>query len=195
MNPYHLLVANRTQGYTPLIRDIGRMLYGIIVVKKDGPIKTIQELEGKSIAFPAPNALGAALIPRAEFASVYHIDYKPVYVKSHTSVYLNVLLGRTDAGGGVQSTFNSQKPEVINGLKVIHETIRIAPHPIAAHPRVAKDVQKIFVSGILSLASTPEGSAMLAQAPIRKAGLAKMEDYRPLIKLNLDRFYVKAKQQ
>jgi phosphonate transport system substrate-binding protein len=61
MNPYHAIRANKKHGYAPLVRDVGRSLFGIIVVKKDSPIETVSELDGEIVAFPAPNALGAAL--------------------------------------------------------------------------------------------------------------------------------------
>jgi len=61
MNPYHMLVAEKKQGYIPLVRDNGRKLQGILVVRNDDEIKSVQDLEDKKIAFPAPNALGASL--------------------------------------------------------------------------------------------------------------------------------------
>lgn len=54
-NPYHVVVARKAQGYIPLVRD-KRPLVGILVVQKDSPINSIQDLNGKEIAFPAPNA-------------------------------------------------------------------------------------------------------------------------------------------
>ena len=73
MNPYHLIVANDTQGYLPLVRDYSNLLHGIIVVRKDSPIENVKQLDGKKVAFPAPNALGASLIPRAEFKRTFGI--------------------------------------------------------------------------------------------------------------------------
>lgn len=54
-NPYHMVLAKRAQGYIPLVRD-KTPLVGILVVHKDSPINSIQDLNGKEIAFPAPNA-------------------------------------------------------------------------------------------------------------------------------------------
>ena len=191
MNPYHLLVANEIQGYIPLLRDTGRTLYGIIVVRKDSAIKSIEDLQGKAIAFPAPNALGAALIPRAEFATKYHIMVKPVYVRSHTSVYLNVFLGRIPAGGGVRSTLNIQDPRIVKGLRVLFETTRTPPHPLAAHPRVPQSVREKVARAFIEFGGTAFGAKLLAQIPIKKIGPAKLSDYEPLRSLNLDRFYVR----
>jgi phosphonate transport system substrate-binding protein len=64
MNPYHAVMARRAQGYVPLVRDV-TPLSGIVVVRKDDPIKSVKELQGQEIAFPAPNAFGASLWIRA----------------------------------------------------------------------------------------------------------------------------------
>jgi phosphonate transport system substrate-binding protein len=190
MNPYHMIVANQTQSYLPLIMDNGRQLYGIIVVRKDSPIVDLQGLNGKTIAFPAPNSLGAALIPRAEFARKFKIKFTPKYVKSHTSVYLNVMLRQADAGGGVQKTFASQKEAIQQSLRVLYETKRVNPHPVAVHPRVsAKEAEQIRLA-FLAMGETQKGRDMLKKIPISKVGPASMANYIPLKSMGLEEFYV-----
>jgi len=191
MNPYHALVAHQQQQYRPVLRDIGRELYGIIVVRKDSPITELKHLDGKIVAFPAPNALGAALIPRTEFAKKFNITIKPKYVKSHSSVYLNVLLGQAAAGGGVQKTFEKQSAELKEQLRVLYETARVPPHPIVAHSRVnEKDIEKIQ-QAILDIGNTKEGKAWLSKIPVKKIGKASLDDYLPLGEMGLEEFYVK----
>ena len=191
MNPYHLLKANQSQGYTPLVRDVGRMLYGIVVVRKDSPVEDVKELDGESVAFPAPNALGAALIPRREFGEIYKINIQPEYVRSHSSVYLNVVTGQTVAGGGVHKTLQKQPENIRDALKVIYKTPQVAPHPVAAHPRINKATQDRVRAAFLQLADTPEGQELLANIPIKQLGTASLEDYEPLKQMGLDKYYVK----
>jgi phosphonate transport system substrate-binding protein len=191
MNPYHMIVANRDQGYLPIVRDNGRKLYGIIVARKDSPLQKIEQLDGKIVAFPAPNALGAALIPRAEFARTFKIKISPKYVKSHTSVYLNVATGAASAGGGVQKTFDRQPENIRALLKVIYKTPKVEPHPIAVHPRVSgADVKKVF-DALIAMGATEEGAGMLRKIPIKKVGSAKLADYDPIKAMGLAEFYVK----
>lgn len=191
MNPYHLIVANREQGYRPLVRDVGRTLYGIIVVRKESPLQEVADLDGKTIAFPAPNALGAALIPRAEFARKFHIDVTPRYVRSHTSVYLNVVTRRTDAGGGVQKTLEQQDRLVRDALRVLYRTGEVAPHPLAVHARVDTSVAEAVQRAFLELGASDEGRDLLAEVPIRRIGRATLGDYAPLAEMGLDDFYVR----
>lgn len=192
MNPYHALVAMETQHYEPLVRDHGRQLSGILVVHKDSPITTIAELNGKRVAFPAPNALGASLMTRADMANRFHIEVEPEYVQTHSSVYLNVALNRFVAGGGVLSTLKQQAPYIQDSLRVLYETERVAPHPVVAHPRVRRRDQQAVLKAFMTLGQSESGRELLRRIPMHEVGLASTDDYRSLKQLGLDAFYQKA---
>lgn len=191
MNPYHILVANKEQGYIPLVHDTGRQLFGILTVKKDGDIKSIKDLNNKKIAFPAPNALGASLLIRADLKNKFKINIIPSYVKTHSSVYLNVALGQTSAGGGVQKTFNQQSEDLKNSLQILYKTQKLPPHPLAAHPRVPKEVREAVKNALLKLGTTKEGQTLLKKIPINKIGEVTLKAYQPIRVLGLEKFYVR----
>jgi len=190
MNPYHLVIAYRKIGYQPLVRDVGRKLFGVLVVSKSGGIKKIEDLNKKIIAFPAPNALGASLQMRQELTDIFKLDFSSRYVKTHDSVYLNVLLGEAAAGGGVQKTLDQQKDEIKNNLRIIHTTTPVPPHPFVAHPQVSRTVAQNVKNTLLALGTTEAGRNMLFQIPIKKIGDADIKDYLILEKMGLERFYV-----
>jgi len=190
MNPYHAIVANEKQGYVPLLRDTGRDLYGIIVVKKDSPIKSVKELDGGIVAFPSPNALGAALLPRAEFVRKYNIKTDEIYVKSHSSVYLNVLLGKAIAGGGVQKTLSQQPEKIRSSLRVLYTTTKVSPHPISVHPRVNKAIQEKIKAAFLKMGEEVGGKKLLKGIPMKKIDEANLSDYDLLKTMGLEAFFV-----
>lgn len=190
MNPYHAIVANEKQGYTPLLRDNGRSLFGIIVVKKDSPILAVTELDNKTVAFPSPNALGATLLPRAELDRKFNIKVNPLYVKSHSSVYLNVLLGKTVAGGGVQKTLSQQPNKIRDKLRILYKTNTVSAHPLTAHPRVDKSVMQKVRAAFLDLGNNEKGKILLKKIPMKKIGPASIDDYRPLKEMELDEYYL-----
>lgn len=190
MNPYHLLKAHDAQGYLPLVRDVGRSLFGIVVAHKDTPIKSVQDLDGKTVAFPAPNALGATLIPRAEFGEHYKLEIQPMYVNSHSSVYLNVVAGVAIAGGGVQKTLQAQSTEIRDALKIIYKTRQVAPHPVAAHPRLSVETREKITRAFLYLGDGHAQRDLLSRIPMKKVGLATLDDYEPLRQMGLDKYYV-----
>jgi phosphonate transport system substrate-binding protein len=189
MNPYHFILANESNNYIPVVRDISTTLQGIIVVKKDGPFKKITDLNNQVIAFPAPNALGASLLTRQALQEVFHQKFTAKYVKTHDSVYLSVLLGTAAAGGGIKKTLRRQPLEYIKALRIIYTTQGFAPHPLAVHPRVPEPVVTAVKNALLSLGETQAGKTLLEKIPIKQIGVASMQDYLPLKDLNLERFY------
>lgn len=193
MNPYYAIVANQQLGYTPILRDLNKRLFGIIVVHKDSPLTDIKQIDGKKIAMPAPNALGASLLPRAEFSTKFNIKPKISYVKSHDSVYLNTAMGITDAGAGVAATFNRQSEEIRNELRILYKTGSVPTHPIVVHPSVPSDVVKRVQAAFLELGNSSEGKALLSKIPMKKIGKTKIQDYQVLIDMGLEVFYVKNK--
>lgn len=189
MNPYHLVIANDKAGYVPLVRDHGRQLFGVLVVSKASGINDPAALNGKTVAFPAPNALGASLQMRQELKDKFGVTVDPKYVKTHDSVYLHVLLGEAVAGGGVQKTLGRQKPEYRQNLRIIHRTEKVSPHPLAALPAVPEAVRKRVTEALLELGRSKEGAALLKKIPMKQIGVAEMEDYAPLRTMGLERFY------
>ncbi|MDP6788547.1 MAG: phosphate/phosphite/phosphonate ABC transporter substrate-binding protein [Rhodospirillales bacterium] len=189
MNPYHAMLAAEKQGYVPLVRDGGRELFGILVLPKDSPIQDVKELAGKIVAFPAPNALGASLLIRADLETIHGVKVKPLYVQTHSSVYLNVILNKTAAGGGVQSTLNSQKKEIQDRLRVFYKTRAMAPHPLTAHPRVPRGHREAVKQALLEMAANEEGRALLEKIPMLEAVAANPKDYRVLKDWGLEHFY------
>jgi phosphonate transport system substrate-binding protein len=176
-NPFHILLASKAQGYIPLVNDKDKNLHGVLVVRKDSPIKSVKELEGKAIAFPAPNAMGASLMIRAAIERVFKIKFQPKYVQTHSSVYVNVALKEVSAGGGVQKTLEQQELDIRNNLRVLYRTEGVPSHPFAAHPRVPLEVREKVRKAFLEMGKTDQGKALLRKVPIARVGRVSMEDF------------------
>lgn len=188
MNPYHLIMANSAQGYTPLVNDPNRKLFGILVVRKDSPLLSPQELEDATIAFPAPNALGASLMMRADLDMDFQVNFKPFYLSTHASAYLNVIVGDAAAAGGVMGTFRAQPQEIRDSLRIIHETRKVPAHPVAAHPRVPQNVKEKVRQAFIDMAATPDGAELLSKVPMSGAAPVPMENFEILKNMNLENY-------
>jgi len=191
MNPYHAMIAARKQGYLPLVRD-AQPLYGVLAVRKDSPYQAVKDLAGKKISFPAPNAFGASLLMRADLETLFHIKVIPLYAQTHTSSYLNTVLGISEASGGVKGSFDRQKPDLRESLRIIYETRKVPSHPILAHPRVPEAHRDLVKQALLDMAATPEGAALLNKIPMSQPTSASTDEYALMSKLKLDKFYVKS---
>ncbi len=190
LNPYHLVKANKAAGYIPFVRDRND-LRGILVARKDSPIKSPSELNGKTLVFPAPNSMGASLLMRADLSNLFHIKFKALYVTSHDSVYLHVAKGLAEAGGGVEKTLQEQEGAVKDALKVIYETRPMPSHPVASHPRIPNAVVEKVRKAFIEMETTPGGRELLAKIPMKHPVAAAMKEYAPMMKWGLDTFWVK----
>lgn len=191
MNPYHAVMAKRAQGYRPVLRDNERKLTGILVVREDSPYRDVAQLEGATIAFPSPNAFGAALYMRALLHEEKKIDFTPLYAGTHSNAYRQVLLGKAAAGGGVYRTLLKERPEAKQKLRVIFETPPTPSHPLAAHARVPEDVSSAVRQAFAAMAADENGAALLAAVQLTKpVGADYGRDYEFLEKLNLEGYLV-----
>jgi len=190
LNPYHAVMAMRAQAYLPLVRD-HKPLTGILVVRRSDAVKSVQELDGREIAFPSPNAFGASLWMRALLAERERVQVTPNYVQTHTNVYRQVLLGKAAAGGGIHSSLLQERDEVRNELRVLLETPPAAPHPVVAHPRVPAKLRQAVADALLHCTRDAAGQALLQAVALPNPQAADYErDYRPLERFKLEKYVV-----
>ena len=190
LNPYHAVLAQQKKKYQPLLADSEDLLTGILVVRADSPIKSLDELKGKNIAFPSPNAFAASLLLRAEMAK-RKIDITPVFVKTHSNVYRAIIGKDTLAGGGVNYTLDNEVSEVRQQLRVLFETQAYTPHPVATHPSVPASVRERFLKAMLKLTQDDEGRKLLDGINLSKPqAVTYAKHYKPLEFLQLEKFLV-----
>jgi len=186
MNPYEAVSAKDAQGYVPLVKD-STSLVGILVAHKGGSIRSVKDLNGKEIAFPAPNAFAASLYVRALLTEKEKIHFKPRYVKTHSNVYNTVVVDKAvAAGGGVVKTLMKEPEEIRSQLTTIYETPSTASHPLSAHPRVPDVLRKKMVKAVLGLANDKANKELFTNILMPEPVPADYQkDYLPLKKLGL----------
>ena len=189
VNPYHLYKQRTRHGYVPLVRD-QTPLRGIVTVRKDSPIKTVQGLDGKTLAVPSPNAIGASMLVRAELERAHDVKIVMVNAKSHSSAYLYAINKLADAAGGVEKTFVEQDKSIQDALQVLFTTRDFPSHPIAAHPRIPEKLQEQVRQAFLAMSASGQAESLLGDIPMSKAIPATLNDYMVLRTLNLDAYWI-----
>ena len=160
MNPYHFAVFNQTDGYQALAKQSDKSIRGIIVVHKDSGITSIEQLNTKKLAFPAPAAFAATIIPIAEMQK-HGISITPKYVSSHDSVYLNVSKKFFVAGGGVMRTLSNTPAKVSDQLNIIWKSAPYTPHAIATRHDLNQQTVERLMHAMLAMNNDPEAKALL----------------------------------
>lgn len=185
MNPYHYTVFSKEAGYRAFAREKNRKLIGIIVVRKDDPRTTIGELAGKTVAFPAPAAFAASILPRAEFSRL-NIPINEQFVNSHDSVYRGVAQGSFAAGGGIKRTLEAIEPAIASQLRILSTTPAYVPHAFAAHPRVAAENLDKIVAAMRSLDQDEAGRRALEPLSFKGIEAGADKDWDEIRKLRID---------
>ncbi|HET6718473.1 MAG TPA: phosphate/phosphite/phosphonate ABC transporter substrate-binding protein [Rhodocyclaceae bacterium] len=188
VNPYHLYRERLRQGYIPLVRDV-TPLRGVVAVRNDSAIREAADLDGKSLAVPSLNAIGASMLIQAELERVHGVRVKVVNAKSHSSAYLYAINRLSDAAGGVEKTLAEQEPAIRNALRVVYRTSDFPSHPIAAHPRIPEALRERVRRILLKLSADPAGRAMLHEIPMSRAVPASFKDYEAFRALDLDAYW------
>ncbi|WP_394200895.1 phosphate/phosphite/phosphonate ABC transporter substrate-binding protein [Shewanella waksmanii] len=185
MNPYHYVVFHEPPtDYVALAKERDKKLAGIIVVQKQSPITDISQLAGQTIAFPAPAAFAASVIPRASLKQA-KIDIASKYVGSHDSVYLAVSQGLVSAGGGVGRTFNNMPQSVRDQLRILWKTDGYTPHAFATHPRISIEQRQSLLNALLDIGRDDHTASLLKSLDFRSLEAANDSDWDDVRALSL----------
>jgi len=135
VNPYQYTVVSQQPGYRAFAREKGRPLVGIVIVRKDSPLRDLKDLQGRTVIFPTPLAFAASMLTQAVMHDLgIHVQAR--YVQSHDSVLSGVANGAYEAGGTIARVLDSAPASVAASLRVLASTPEYRPHPFVAHPRV-----------------------------------------------------------
>ena len=162
VNPQQYLILHDSPGYEAFAREKDRLLQGLLLTHKDSGVHSLEELDGKELAFPSPTSFAASVLPQAELRKA-NINFTPRYVGSHASVYLNVAKQLVVAGGGITRSLELAPPEVRGELKILLKTAGYTPHAIASHPRIDEQTRSKLRAAISKLENDP-GSAHILQS-------------------------------
>tara|TARA_Y100001956_G_scaffold81838_1_gene100641 strand:- start:711 stop:1514 length:804 start_codon:yes stop_codon:yes gene_type:complete len=184
MNPYHYSVFSQTPGYRAMAKAKDKLIKGIIVVRKDSGINSVEQLQDQTLAFPSPAAFAASILTR-DYLHQSGVSFTPSYVSSHDSVYLSVAKGFYPAGGGILRTFNSLPEETKELLTPIWQTEGYTPHAIAAHPRVPREIVAAVSQALFALNESPQTQQLLTNLNIKGFVNAKDQDWDDVRRLQI----------
>lgn len=162
MNPYHFVVYHAKPGYRALARAKGERLRGVLVVRKDSPVREMKDLAGATLAFPTPAAFGATLLVQAEMQR-QRLPFKAAFVKSHNSVYRDVVKGLYPAGGGVPRTLDLLDPAISRELRVVWTSQPYTSHAIATRPQLDPAVRSRVLAAMMQASLEPAQLRLLAE--------------------------------
>jgi phosphonate transport system substrate-binding protein len=159
---------------------------GVILVRRDGNIQRIPDLAGKTVSFPAPTALAAALMPQL-YLHTHGIDVnrdiKLLYSGSHESTIMNVHLGNAAAGSvwlPMWQAFARNNPDIASQLEVRWQTDTLPNNGLVVRDDIPAGLTQRVKAVMLSLHQSEAGRAILAGIGTSRFETADDSRYDPV---------------
>lgn len=185
-NPYGTVVGIEN-GYK-VFAQMGNEndLRGMIVIRRDSPIRKVTDLKGKVVSFPAPTALAATMMTKY-FLHTHGLnvntDIESRYVGSMESSLMNVYQRNVAAGTVYPPAwrdFQKNQPQVAAELKVMWETESLPDNSLMARADIPQELVDRVAQLILNMHTTDEGKAILAGMDMAKFKPANNATYQPV---------------
>ncbi|HFD81243.1 MAG TPA: phosphate/phosphite/phosphonate ABC transporter substrate-binding protein, partial [Gammaproteobacteria bacterium] len=151
-----------------------------IFVRSDSGIETVEQLQGKRLAFISPMGAGGYLAPRAYLRRMGVNTGEEVFTRNLSSSLHEVLLGDIDAGTmcGVNYRLMSRKLDT-GELRVIGVSDEYPENLVAARSDLAPGLVRQVATILLAMDDTPDGSEVLTAMHGMKIG--RFRPYDPAV--------------
>lgn len=161
---------------------------GIVLVRKDSHIKSILDLKGKKVGFPAPTALAASMMPQL-YMQLHGLNVKKdievVYVGSQESSILSVYNKDVAASATWPPPWKSlatERPELLKELTILFQTDKFINNSVMARNDIDDKIIQTVKKILLQLPETLEGQQILKKMELSKFETASDENYQQVEK-------------
>jgi phosphonate transport system substrate-binding protein len=161
--PHFYYAAQRQAGYRVIVRVGAPNMQALIVANKASGINTLADLKGRSLATPAAQSLGTALVRATLLDAGLNPDKDLTLVTTptHNASLLTTYKGLTDAASLMIPPFNRAKPEIRAQMIIIAKT-RAVPHmPIAVSQTLPSETEHRLQNLLINLKDSTEGQTLL----------------------------------
>ncbi|MDK2122503.1 phosphate/phosphite/phosphonate ABC transporter substrate-binding protein [Parachitinimonas caeni] len=183
LSPHAARFAETSGGYQAVAQSAARSS-GLLLVRKESPIRRIEELRGSTIAMPDPltaaTLLGESLLRESGLMTANAVTLR--YYTVHNTAALMVLRGGVQACVINNTAFSQMPADIRQHLRVLAETPTIAHASLLVRMGLTPAEQKRQVDAVmLFVNSTQNGRSILAKyglhglEPLSNADQARLE--------------------
>jgi phosphonate transport system substrate-binding protein len=175
VHPFLYLDAHAAEGYLAIAR-VDQELRAVILSRGAGPVRTLAELRGQSLALP-PRGSGVSYLLRLAMLEEGLKDGIDLKLRHHqTKVSCLHAVAAGDAAGCVVPSFLGDQVQAIAEMQLapIWQSEPIKSLVIAVHPRLPTEARDAVRARILGWNSTEPGRMLLAQ--LAWPGMTRADD-------------------
>lgn len=185
-NPWQALRAI-TEGYEVVaMAGDAADFRGLFIVRRDSPLREPADLRGQAVAYPAPTAVAACLLPQwflhqAGLDVVHEVSHR--YVGSQTSAILAALRGEVAAAATWPPPwrdFQREHPQEAARLRVIWETPPLVNNAVMVRSDLPPALRQRIVAVLLSLHDSERGRVVLSGMQSARIVAADDQHYDPM---------------
>jgi phosphonate transport system substrate-binding protein len=177
MSSQSYILANQKYGAEVKLRTVRfghSIYYGMIIARASSDIKTIKDLEGKSIAYTDELSTSGYLFPKKMLEKNKVKTSRETFAKKHDEVVRLVYEGKVDAGAAFYSppatngtlrdariNIIGKYPDVETKVIIVAKTDPIPNDPIVFSKMFNPDLARKLYLALAKLASAPSGKQAL----------------------------------
>ena len=184
-------LAHARLGVEVLARPVGldgaSTYHGLIFVRKDSGIKSIQDMKGKRFAFVDKATTAGYLLPRAYFHE-HELDYKTFlresyFTGTHEDAIYDVLNRKADIGSAKNTVYErlaASDSRVENELIILERSPDVPENGLAVRRDLDETIKQQLKDALLGMYRDPEGIALLKDFGARTFVETTDKDYLPV---------------
>jgi len=186
--PLSYVLASSKYGAKVLLiteRDGHTDYSGIILARKDGPVKRIEDLKGRRFAFGDPLSTSGTLYPK-QLLKAHGIDpdtdITPIFAGGHDKAIIALYNGQVDGcscysgyGSDARDRVKSTIPDIKEKTIIIGRTAKIPNDNVAVSADLPDEVARKLKQALLDISASPDGREMLMEVA-EIDGLREVDD-------------------
>ena len=194
-NQHHYLESRKLFGYEAIVRNVEQqqeLISGILVVRSDSDIRTVEQLRGKKIIFGGgPRAMVSYIMPRwlLSNAGVEPKEYEAIIAKNPPNALLAMYFGQADAAGigSVVPQLASVRDKIdLSKIRGLAASDPLPFLPWAVRDDMAPETRESIRQLMIGLNASEEGQDILRSAQVSRFAPVEPDDYDPHEKIIQD---------
>lgn len=155
-----------TQGYSVILRPRAQEITGQIVTLEESPIRTLRDLDGKTVGFANSQAFAGYTVPMDQLLRE-RIEVNAVFGGSQEGIMAQLMAGGVVAAGVNGAIMRDFAVREKIRYRVLWQSASFPDLAISVHPRVARTVVEGVRKAFAAMVADVEGMAILESSAKR----------------------------